>query len=63
MIIWIKNFNVQNETLRKPIMKGVPNENRKRLDDFDDHDGDEINEDDLDDSKRFHNLLSLNKTV
>jgi hypothetical protein len=27
------------------------NENRRRLDDFDDHDRDEINEDDLDDEK------------
>jgi hypothetical protein len=27
------------------------NENRKRLDDFDDHDRDEINEEDLDEQK------------
>lgn len=31
------------------------NENRKRLDDFDDHDRDEVNEDDLDDQK-FSNV-------
>jgi hypothetical protein len=38
------------------------NENRKRLDEFDDHDRDEVNEDDLDEQK-FKNPLSLNKSV
>jgi len=38
------------------------NENRKRLDEFDDHDREEVNEDDLDDQK-FNNPLSLNRKV
>lgn len=39
---------------RREAMKnvaGMINENRKRLDEFDDHDRDEVNEDELDDSK------------
>ena len=38
------------------------NENRKRLDEFDDHDREEVNEEDLDD-QQFNNPLSLNTTV
>ena len=41
---------------------GLINENRKRLDDFDDHDRDEINEDDLEDDK-IHDSKSMNVTV
>lgn len=36
------------------------NENRRRLDDFDDHDRDEINEEDLDDEKiNDHKTISV----
>jgi len=41
---------------------GLINENRRRLDDFDDHDRDEINEDDLDDEK-IHDNKTINVTV
>ena len=38
------------------------NENRKRLDDFDDHDRDSVNEDDLE-SVQFNNPLALNTSA
>ncbi len=38
------------------------NENRKRLDDFDDHDRESINEDDLEE-QQFNNPLALNKSA
>jgi len=38
------------------------NENRKRLDDFDDHDRESINEDDLEEQK-FNNPLALNTSA
>lgn len=41
---------------------GLINENRKRLDDFDDHDRDEVNEDDLEDEK-IHDTKTINVTV
>lgn len=40
----------------------IINENRKRLDEFDDHDRESINEEDLDEQK-FNNPNSLNTSV
>lgn len=41
---------------------GMINENRKRLDEFDDHDRDEVNEEDLDDQK-FNNPMGVSAKV
>lgn len=57
----VKRVDVDQRAARIHIA-GMINENRKRLDEFDDHDREEINEDDLDDQK-FNNPTSLNKKV
>lgn len=49
----IKKVDVDQRAARIQIA-GIINENRKRLDDFDDHDREEIHEDDLDE-KKFSN--------
>lgn len=46
----VKKVDVDQRAARIHIA-GMINENRKRLDDFDDHDRDEINEEDLDEQK------------
>lgn len=43
----IKKVNIDRRAARINVAEMI-NDNRKRLDDFDDHDRDEINEDDLD---------------
>lgn len=43
-----KKLEIDKKAARKQIV-GIINENRKRLDDFDDHDRDEVREEDLED--------------
>lgn len=43
----IKKVNIDRRAARINVAEMI-NDNRKRLDDFDDHDRDEVNEDDLD---------------
>ena len=53
----VKKVDVDKRAARIHIA-GMINENRRRLDDFDDHDRDEINEDDLDEEK-----IDTNKAI
>ena len=57
----MKRVDVDKRAARIHIA-GMINDNRKRLDDYDDHDRDEVMEDDLDDQK-FNNPLTLSKSV
>ena len=57
----VKRVDVDQRAARIQIA-GMINENRKRLDEFDDHDRDEINEDDLDDQK-FNNPANLSSNI
>ncbi len=43
-----KKLEIDKKAARRQIV-GIINENRKRLDDFDDHDRDEVREEDLED--------------
>ena len=45
-----KKLEIDKKAARRQIV-GIINENRKRLDDFDDHDRDEVREEDLEDDQ------------